>query len=148
MTEIRTASPEATEAAGRALGSVLRAGDLLALDGPLGAGKTCLVRGLAGGLGAAEREVRSPTFVIHQVHTSGRVVLHHLDLYRLGEGASVDFLDLEELLEQGAVAVEWASRTDLSGLAPIGLSIDVTASEERVLRLDDRAPRHVAAAWR
>lgn len=145
--ELRTTSAEGTEAAGRAVGAVLEAGDLLALDGPLGAGKTCLVRGLVAGLGGASSEVRSPTFVLHQVHAGGRLPLHHLDLYRLGDGTDVSFLDLEELLEVGVVAVEWASRADLEALAPIRLSLDPLEDGCRRIRLGAGGPARVRRAW-
>jgi len=99
----------AMEALGARLGRMLRVGDWIALTGPLGAGKTTLVRGLARGLGAGGR-VASPTFTLLHVYR-GRIPLFHLDLYRLeGEAALADVADPEELAAEGAVAVEWADR--------------------------------------
>lgn len=145
--EVRTESPRATEAAGRLLGEALERGDLVALDGVLGAGKTCFVRGLLAGLGGHPAEVRSPTFVIHQVHLGGRLPLHHLDLYRLGDGADLAFLDLDELLEGGVVAVEWAGRAELAPLTPIRLRFSVGDLDSRAIRLEPGAPERVLTAW-
>ncbi|MET1074040.1 MAG: tRNA (adenosine(37)-N6)-threonylcarbamoyltransferase complex ATPase subunit type 1 TsaE [Umezawaea sp.] len=100
---------EDTEDFGRRLGKVLRGGDLLLLAGPLGAGKTAFVRGLADGLGVVGR-VSSPTFVIARVHEAGErgVALVHVDAYRLGgEFAELDDLDLDTDLVDAVVAVEW-----------------------------------------
>lgn len=100
---------EDTLALGRALGATLRAGDLVLLAGPLGAGKTVLARGIATGLGVTGR-VSSPTFVIARVHPAGErgVPLVHVDAYRLGgDLAQVDDLDLDTDLDHAAVVVEW-----------------------------------------
>jgi tRNA threonylcarbamoyladenosine biosynthesis protein TsaE len=84
------------------------AADLLLLQGPLGAGKTCFVRGLARGLGATTVP-RSPTFALHRSYP-GRRLLHHLDLYRLN-AANLDEIGFEDLLaEPSVVAVEWGDR--------------------------------------
>lgn len=102
-----TASTEATERLGAALAAALVPGDVLVLTGPLGAGKTRLVAGLARGLGAPAR-VRSPSFTLLNEYR-GRLALHHLDLYRL-EGAEAEGLGLEELVEEGVLAAEWGER--------------------------------------
>src|SRR5579885_1229509 len=112
-----THSPGETELVGEALGRALRArearGCVVALAGPLGAGKTCFVQGLARGLGAAGY-VRSPTFTLIHEHR-GPVPLYHVDLYRLAP-AELDTLGLEEVLEgPGVVAVEWADRAEAPG---------------------------------
>ncbi|MBB5806155.1 tRNA threonylcarbamoyladenosine biosynthesis protein TsaE [Saccharothrix ecbatanensis] len=100
-----------TEEFGRKLGGLVRGGDLVLLSGPLGAGKTALVRGLADGLGVTGR-VSSPTFVIARVHEpapDGRgVPLVHVDAYRLGGHLDeLDDLDLDTDLVDAVVAVEW-----------------------------------------
>ncbi|GAA1279222.1 tRNA (adenosine(37)-N6)-threonylcarbamoyltransferase complex ATPase subunit type 1 TsaE [Saccharothrix xinjiangensis] len=100
-----------TEEFGRKLGGLVRGGDLVLLSGPLGAGKTALVRGLAAGLGVTGR-VSSPTFVIARVHDpapGGRgVPLVHVDAYRLdGHLDELDDLDLDTDLVDAVVAVEW-----------------------------------------
>jgi tRNA threonylcarbamoyladenosine biosynthesis protein TsaE len=139
-------SPQQTEALGRALGAGLRAGDLLALHGDLGAGKTVLVRGLAAGVGADAGAVRSPTFVLHHVYRGGRVVLHHLDCYRLGPGADMDTLDLDTMLDQGAVAVEWAEYAPvLAWLHPVHVRLEVLDEQRRRISVEDLPP-HLATA--
>jgi tRNA threonylcarbamoyladenosine biosynthesis protein TsaE len=99
-----------TRELGRRLAQLLRAGDLVILDGPLGAGKTVLVQGIAAGLGVTG-EVTSPTFVIARVHRpapSGRgLPLVHVDAYRLRSIAEVDDLDLDTGLDEAVTVVEW-----------------------------------------
>jgi tRNA threonylcarbamoyladenosine biosynthesis protein TsaE len=98
-----------TEALGRELAAGLTAGDLVILDGPLGAGKTALTRGIAAGLGVAGR-VSSPTFIIAREHSPGRpggVGLVHVDAYRLGGLDDLDALDLDTDLQDCVVVVEW-----------------------------------------
>lgn len=100
---------EDTEALGRELAAGLRAGDLVVLDGPLGAGKTALTRGIAAGLEVLGR-VSSPTFVIARAHRPGArgVGLVHVDAYRLGGDLDeLDALDLDADLDRAVVVVEW-----------------------------------------
>jgi tRNA threonylcarbamoyladenosine biosynthesis protein TsaE len=108
--ELVTDSPEATEAAASRLAAHLAVGSLLLLRGEMGAGKTTFVRGLARGCGSRAL-VASPTFQLVRVYP-GRVQLAHVDLYRLGESSELGDLGLEELLDQGAVVVEWGDRID------------------------------------
>lgn len=91
---------------GSALARLLRAGDLLILGGPLGAGKTTLVQGIGAGLGITD-PITSPTFVIARVHRDGRVPLVHADAYRLGGVDELDDLDLDMDLDDAVTAVEW-----------------------------------------
>jgi tRNA threonylcarbamoyladenosine biosynthesis protein TsaE len=93
---------------GSRLAGVLGAGDLVVLSGPLGAGKTVLVQGIAAGLGVRS-PVTSPTFVIARVHDDGRVPLVHVDAYRLGGVAEVDDLDLDADLDASVTVVEWGA---------------------------------------
>jgi tRNA threonylcarbamoyladenosine biosynthesis protein TsaE len=110
--DVELVLPEAadTEALGERLAAELGPGDLVVLSGPLGAGKTVLVRGIARGLGVAG-PVTSPTFVIAREHRplpGGRgVALVHVDAYRLGGAAELDDLDLDTDLADAVVAVEW-----------------------------------------
>ena len=104
-------SPAATEALGAALGRELEAGSVLALDGDLGSGKTCFVRGLARGLGI-EAPVTSPSYALLQSYP-GRLELHHLDAWM--EGRERAFLldgGLEWLHAGGVAAIEWGSRVE------------------------------------
>ena len=91
---------------GQALGTLLQPGDVVALEGPLGAGKTRFVAGLAAGLDVKAR-VRSPTFTLVNEY-GGRITLLHVDLYRL-EPREVPGLALEERSERAALVVEWAT---------------------------------------
>jgi tRNA threonylcarbamoyladenosine biosynthesis protein TsaE len=97
-----------TRALGRALADLMAPGDLVLLTGPLGAGKTVLVQGIAAGLGIAAA-VTSPTFVIARVHRGGRLPLVHADAYRLGSVAEVDDLDLDADSAESVTVVEWGS---------------------------------------
>ena len=102
--------PSETEALGEAWGREATNGLVIALSGDLGAGKTCLVRGIARGLGIAAR-VHSPTFTLVNVYSGGRLVLFHLDLYRLETREQILTAGLEEYLKPNGVAViEWAER--------------------------------------
>jgi tRNA threonylcarbamoyladenosine biosynthesis protein TsaE len=102
------ATPEDTLALGRALGSLLRAGDLVILSGSLGAGKTALTKGIAAGMGVTGT-VTSPTFVIARIHPAapGGVALVHVDAYRLAGAVELDDLDLDTDLTASAVVIEW-----------------------------------------
>jgi tRNA threonylcarbamoyladenosine biosynthesis protein TsaE len=126
-----TNSPAETEAAGEELGRELKQGDLILLEGDLGAGKTTFVRGLARGAGSSAH-VASPTFQLVRVYP-GLVQIAHVDLYRLEDGAGLADLGLEELLDQGAVVVEWGDRME----APTGalLSIEQLGGDRRRLRM-------------
>ena len=111
----RLDSPEATRAFAAHLGAGLAAGDLVLLEGDLGAGKTTFVQGLARGMGLAAR-VKSPTYTLvheHRGADSGGGKgpgLGHLDLYRMAAGRDLSDLGLDDLLARGAVAVEWGGR--------------------------------------
>jgi tRNA threonylcarbamoyladenosine biosynthesis protein TsaE len=117
-------TPDDTRRLGARLGELVRAGDLIVLDGRLGAGKTVLVQGLAAGLGA-QGPVTSPTFVIARVHEGGRLPLVHVDAYRLGGALEVDGLDLDTDLTQAVVAVEWGAGL-VEGLTDAHLRIELT----------------------
>lgn len=142
-------SPEETERFGAALGQALRAGDVLVLAGQLGAGKTCLVRGIVAGAGGDPAAVRSPTFVLHQPHRGSSITVHHLDLYRLGAGASIDVLDLDTLLGSGATVIEWGDYAELSRYKPTTVSISSgdQRHSDRLLVMSSPAAAHLAAAW-
>jgi tRNA threonylcarbamoyladenosine biosynthesis protein TsaE len=97
---------------GEDLGRELRGGEIILLNGPLGAGKTMLVKGIASALGIDQEEVTSPSFTLVNPHP-GRLLLYHIDLYRLEEGATAAHaVDLDEILtdENAVVIIEWAER--------------------------------------
>jgi tRNA threonylcarbamoyladenosine biosynthesis protein TsaE len=105
-------SPEDTFALGLRTGEQLRGGEILLLDGPLGAGKTIFAKGVAASLGIERDEVTSPSFTLVNIY-EGRLKLFHLDLYRLNEGASAAHaVDLDELLmdERAIFIIEWSER--------------------------------------
>jgi len=131
-TSRETLAPEETEAAGEELGRRLRKGDLVLLKGELGAGKTTFVRGIARGCGSTSA-VASPTFQLVRIYP-GRLQLAHVDLYRLEKGDALNDLGLEELLDAGAVVVEWGDRIQ-SPVAAL-ISIEYLGGDRRVLRVE------------
>jgi tRNA threonylcarbamoyladenosine biosynthesis protein TsaE len=106
---IETGSHAETALVGRLLGQLARPGDVVALAGPLGAGKTCLAQGIARGVGVLE-PVPSPTFNLLLEH-AGELTLHHFDLYRLQRAAELEDIDFYATVESDGVSViEWADR--------------------------------------
>jgi len=130
----RSSSPEQTAAIARRLAAALPPGTVLALVGPLGAGKTAFVKGLADGLGLPGREVVSPTFTLVHEH-AGPVPLFHADLYRLGNPGEVAELGLDDYAAQGGIlAVEWAERA--GGALPRGaVTVTFTVTGPRSRRI-------------
>ncbi len=140
----RSQSPEHTLQLGRALGAAIEPRDVLALYGPLGAGKTQLVKGIAAGLGVPEDEpVVSPTFVLVREYR-GRLRLYHLDAYRLRGADELMNIGWDEMLEDSdaAVVLEWADRVEtalppsswrieLEHAGPQARTITITAPDER-----------------
>jgi tRNA threonylcarbamoyladenosine biosynthesis protein TsaE len=133
-----THSPEETEDLGARLAADLRPGDVLALYGDLGAGKTCLVRGLARGLGATQPAV-SPTFTLINEYP-GRLPLYHFDLFRVNTPAELEDLGSDEyFFGEGVTVVEWAERA--GALLPsrcYDIRLEVTGENER--RITVRPP--------
>ncbi len=108
--EYRTGSEAETEALGEKLAQTLAPGTVIAFTGDLGAGKTAFTRGLARGLGIAER-VTSPTFTIVNEYQGGRMPLFHFDMYRLGSAEELFDIGWEDYLRRGGVcAVEWSEK--------------------------------------
>lgn len=166
MSALRTISrsAEATSDLGRALGAGLLPGDVLRIDGPLGAGKTHLVRGIAAGLGLHAPAVCSPTFVLVTEYTrpapgSDRapIRLVHADAYRLHPEDDADSLDLDTLSRDAVLVVEWGARlapllerlaARSPGARPAIITLDHAGPTERTIELDlptawwDRAPMH------
>ena len=108
--EVISRSPEQTKRVGMRLGAFLQIGDVIALEGDLGAGKTTFVQGMASGWGSLDA-VTSPTFVLVRVYRRpDEEKFFHLDAYRLHGPAEAEDLDLEAMLSQGPLVVEWADR--------------------------------------
>ena len=141
---LHLASVDATRALGEALGRTARPGDVLWLEGDLGAGKTSLAQGVAAGLGI-EEPVTSPTFALVHELEDGRLPLVHFDLYRL-EPARQAPPDLEEAWDRpdALVLVEWPARLETA--LPPGLVLSLEWREDgRGVRFEPRTER--AAAW-
>ena len=128
---------EETEGLGEALARRLGASDVVYLEGDLGAGKTTLVRGIARGLGAPEREVASPTFALlnEYVDAAGRVRLRHLDLYRLSDDPrQLEVLGIPDALSGAPVCVEWPKES-IRGLLPATWRVAIEASGDETRRV-------------
>jgi len=105
----RTISPAQTEKFASLFARLLKPGDIITLDGDLGAGKTCFTRGLAAGMGCDDL-VSSPTFTIVNEYESGRLAIYHFDTYRLGDSEEFLMSGLDEYFDRGGVCViEWSS---------------------------------------
>ncbi len=146
----------------------LSAGDVICLEGPLGSGKTCFVRGLATGLGLDPAEVSSPTFVIWRRYLVGALrsglrphtrsggvarthpalTLVHLDAFRLGGPDDLDTVGWEELLEapDTVIAIEWPSRIT-AALPPRRITVVMSHVAESTRRLTLDAPPEIASTW-
>lgn len=128
---ITLADEAATEALGEKLAAGVRAGDFIALDGELGAGKTSFVRGFARGLGIDPRIVASPTFITMQTYSGGRMPLVHIDVWRLKHPEELETIGWDELLSanDGVIVVEWAQRIkEYLPAKRISVCIDFVAS--------------------
>ena len=140
---LRTAAPEDTRAVAAVLADVLRAGDVVALTGELGAGKTCFVQGAAAALGVDER-VTSPTFVLRREY-AGRVPVLHLDVYRLDVLQEVLDLGYEDALDRSSVTfIEWGDA--VAPLLPpdhLEVELRLPAPDELVADGAGPEPRHV-----
>ncbi len=131
-----------TEAFGERLAAGLSDSDVVYLLGQLGAGKTCLARGLARGRGASAREVASPTFALVHEYAggSGEIVLRHLDLYRLRDRAEdLDVLGLPDAFTGAPVAVEWPGQA-IRRLLPPTLEVRIEVLPGGARRLSATGP--------
>jgi len=141
---IRLGDPEATAEFGKAVAKLLRPGDVVALFGTLGAGKTTLTRGVLEGLGH-EGDVQSPTFPIVQVYEGGemRLPIWHVDLYRIEDESEVEELALDEARAYASLIIEWPERLGaLLWHDSLRLHLSVLGEGERALTAD------VPPAWR
>ena len=142
MAETTVTSEDETEAIGMALGRTAEGGELLGLIGDLGAGKTCLVRGLARGLGIDPALVHSPSFTIVNTYGGGRLPLQHVDLYRLERPLDDELFFRDVLYGEGVAAVEWFDRL-LPAAGDDALLITLAyGGRGRVLRWEGHGARH------
>ena len=131
--QIITHSEEETATVGRELAASVSAGDVLLLYGDLGAGKTAFVRGLAEGLGVSRDQVSSPTFTLIQEYRGGRLPLFHVDLYRIEDPREFDELGLDEIAEEGVLAIEWAERLPQLPQNAVRVSITHAGDNQRTV---------------
>ena len=136
-------SPEQTRRIGSRLGGILRPGDVICLQGDLGAGKTTFVQGVAQGWGSLDA-VSSPTFIIVNVYRdAGQGQLFHLDAYRLDSVLEAEELDLNSMLAQGPLIIEWPER--MEGLIPdehLWVQLEHMDQEERDMKFRSRGKRY------
>jgi len=134
-----TNSPEETEALGEKLAQVLKPGSVIAFQGDLGAGKTAFTRGLARGLGAADR-VTSPTYTIVNEYLGGRMPLFHFDMYRLGSSDELFDIGWEDYLERGGIcAVEWSENVADAMEDALTVCIEKLGENERKITIEGGA---------
>ncbi len=147
-----SSSAAETHAAGAAFADLLRPGDIVLLEGPLGAGKTTFTQGVAAGLGVSER-VTSPTFTVVRQHTChnqrGIRTLHHADVYRVENLSEVEDLSLGELVEESAVVlVEWGEIAEtVLGTGALRVRFAVTGDDDRRLDVSADGRDTDLAAW-
>ena len=128
-----------TFALGSRVGATLTGGEIILLDGPLGAGKTIFVKGLASALGLDASEVTSPSFTLVNRHETERLTFYHLDLYRLPAGASAAHaVDLDELLADGraVIVIEWAERMGQYPLPSPAWRVSIAGDGEEARRIN------------
>ena len=142
---IRLDGPESTEALGARLAAALRPGDVVALYGDLGAGKTTLARGVLRGLGF-NGEVASPTFPIVQPYEELALPVWHVDLYRIEDPAELQELALDEALGDGALLIEWPERLG-GALWPHALRLTLRRDGEGARALTAQVPTAWGSRW-
>ena len=140
------ADEAATHAAGAALAAMLRAGDVVLLDGPLGAGKTTLVRGLLAALGH-DGEVPSPSFAIVQPYERLDLPLWHVDLYRIEHPSELDELGLDTILADGVLVVEWPTRAGEGAWPPSALRLSLDLLPDGARRLTGEGGEGWEGRW-
>jgi tRNA threonylcarbamoyladenosine biosynthesis protein TsaE len=134
-----TNSPDETEALGEKLAQVLKPGTVIAFQGDLGAGKTAFTRGLARGLGAADR-VTSPTYTIVNEYLGGKMPLFHFDMYRLSSSDELFDIGWEDYLERGGVcAVEWSENAADAMEDALCICIEKISDTERKITIEGGA---------
>ena len=131
LTRLHLVDEQATIRLGEEIGREVFAGLLIRLIGPLGTGKTTLVKGVAKGMGAAEAEVSSPSYTVVNSYTAKRYTLLHADLYRLGQAPFIDDTGIYEALERrdAVVAIEWAERVELSIYPSLTVTLDYSGGD-------------------
>ena len=133
-----TNSPEETIEIGRKIGSKLKGGEIIAITGPLGSGKTHLIKGIATGAGAQDsRSINSPTFVIVNEYT-GRLDIYHIDAYRLNSIAEFEMLGFDDFCyPQSVVLIEWADKikSALGDTDYISIALEHSGQSARIIHI-------------
>ena len=146
---ISSNGPGETKEIGRQIGKQLTRGDVVALTGSLGAGKTCLIQGLVNGLGAETDCVTSPSFVLINEY-QGRMPVYHFDIYRLSSEKEVLDLGYEEYIDgHGVTIIEWADK--ICGLLPprtINIRLTITGPEKRLIGIQSRHELGLNRGWK
>lgn len=140
---LNTKGPDETRKIGHLIGKLLKEGDVIALYGDLGSGKTCLVQGIATGVKVKEKYITSPTFVVINEY-SGKIPFYHIDLYRLSP-SEIEGLGLREYIStEGTAVIEWAERAE-SELPEERLSVylKITGKRTREIRLETKGERYI-----
>ena len=136
-------SPEQTRRVGMRLGGALQTGDVICLQGDLGAGKTTFVQGIANGWGSMD-SVSSPTFIlVNEYRRVDQSQLFHMDAYRLDSTPAAEELDLDSMLAEGALIIEWPERMD--GLVPaerLWVKLEHVDDEEREMKFKANGKRY------
>jgi len=136
-------SPEQTRRVGMRLGGALQAGDVICLQGDLGAGKTTFVQGIAHGWGSLD-SVSSPTFIlVNEYRRADQNQLFHMDAYRLDSTPEAEELDLDSMLAEGALIIEWPER--MKGLVPterLWVKLEHVDDEEREMKFKASGKRY------
>lgn len=131
-------SPNETKQIGQRFGRRLKKGDVVALIGELGAGKTCFIQGVMKGLDVLRKDITSPTFVLMNIY-KGKVPVYHFDMYRINNLKEVEELGYEEYFYGGGVAViEWADR--IKKLLPkkcIKIYMKIAGDKKREIKIED-----------
>jgi tRNA threonylcarbamoyladenosine biosynthesis protein TsaE len=130
-------SEDETAAFAAELAANLQPGAVLLLSGPLGAGKTAFVRGLAAGLGIDPEDVSSPTFTLVHEYRGGRLTLYHADLYRLERTAAEDLGLEEKAVAAGVLAIEWPDRLTHTLTGATTINIDIVDETTRRITLSE-----------
>ena len=143
--EVKSNNPEQTRGLGARLGGALQTGDMICLQGELGAGKTTFVQGIAQGWGSVD-SVSSPTFILVNAYRRGDGgQIFHMDAYRLDSTGEAEELDLDSMLAEGALIVEWPER--MQGLIPnerLWVEFTQSGEEERDMKFNARGKRYEA----
>jgi len=146
--DITSNSPDETVEFGRKLGTQLRGGEIIGLYGPLGSGKTHLIKGIAAGAGAEDRrQITSPTFVIVNEY-SGRLDIYHIDAYRLNSVSEFEMLGFDDFCDpHSVVLIEWADRVEsaLQGLDCLRIELEHAGRSTRKIHIKN-APDYVKCA--